>query len=277
MDVQDVLAAFTALGAVFSGVAALGTVVVLRWQTKFGRRLTLESMSSQAAVERELQLEAQRREVWTAFLRASDAFVDAVWRLRKVDSRARTEELRARYQALMEACSELRLLGPDAVVRHAEAVWERCACMERYAVRRAVVRSALDALERRWCPGNPERCEERCGISDAHNCAWLAHVMLEGWDNRDDDDRPDDLDHLEYLVRESGVLAGDGAAPESGVLTEDDLHWLLAVAGNPVSWDLLAAEDRWLRPRTGYDESRGAFVSSVRTFLAGTGGAATEF
>ncbi|WP_158706287.1 MULTISPECIES: hypothetical protein [Streptomyces] len=149
--------------------------------------------------------------------------------------------------------------------------------MERYAVRRAVVRSALNALERRWCPGNAERCEERCGVSDAHNCAWLAHVMLEGWGNRDDDDRPEDLDHLEYLIRESGVLAGDSAAAESGVLTEDDLHWLLTVAGNPVSWDLLAAEDRWLRPRTGYDESRGAFVSSVRTLLVGTGGAATEF
>ncbi|MFH8350093.1 hypothetical protein [Streptomyces sp. NPDC018045] len=69
-------------------------------------------------------------------------------------------------------------------------------------------------------------------------------MMLEGWDNRDLDDRPDDLDHMEYLIRESGVLAGNGAAAESGVLTEDDLHRLLAVARNPVSWNLLAAQRR---------------------------------
>ncbi len=269
--------AFTALGAVFSGVAALAAVMVARWQTTFGRRLALESMSTQAAVERGLRLETERCEAWRAFLRASDAFDDAVWRLRELDPPSRTEELRARGEALTEACSELCVLGPDTVVRHAELLGERCGRMERYAVRRAVVRSALVALERRWCPGNAERCEERCGGSDAHSCAWLAYVMLEGWGDRDDDERPDDLDYLEYLIRESGVLAGVGTPAESGVLTEEDLRQLLAVASNPVSWNLLSAEDRWLRPRTGYDEGRGAFISSVRAFLDATGGATARF
>ncbi|MFD0417411.1 hypothetical protein [Streptomyces sp. NPDC127108] len=263
MGVQDVHTALTALGAAFSGVAALAAVVVARWQPVFGRRVALESMGSQAAVERELRLEAQRCEAWTVFLRASDAFADAVWRLGEIDARSRTETLRSRSEALTEACSGLRVLGPECVVRHAEAVRERCARMERYAARRAVVRSALRALERRWCPGNAEWCED-----DAHGCAFVAHDLLEGWGERDEDDRPDDLDFLEYLIRESGVLADDGAPVESGVLTEDDLRLLLAVAGDPVSWNYLVAEDRWLRPRTGFDEERDAFIASARAFLA---------
>ncbi|MEU2512025.1 hypothetical protein [Streptomyces syringium] len=105
-------------------------------------------------------------------------------------------------------------------------------------------------------------------------CAWFAHVMFEDWGGRDEDDRPDGLENLEYLIRESGVLAGDGAVAESGVLTEDNLRRFLDVARNPVSWDLLSA-DHWLRPRPGYDEGRGAFVSSVRAFLTETGEAAT--
>ncbi|MBC2878094.1 MULTISPECIES: hypothetical protein [Streptomyces] len=267
--------AVTALGAVFSGVAALAAVMVARWQATFGRRLALESMSAQAAVERRLRLDAERCEAWKAFLRASDAFADTVWRLKEFDPRSRAEELRTKSQELTQACSGLRVLGPDAVVRHAEELRERCGHMERYAVRRAVVRSALDALKRRWCPGNAERCEERCGGNDAHGCAWLAHEMLEGWGDRDEDDRPDDLDHLEYLVRESGVLADDGAPAEGDTLTEEDLQQLLAITRNPASWGLLSAEDRWFRPRTGYDEGRSALVSSVHTFLDGTGEATT--
>ncbi|GHC80581.1 hypothetical protein GCM10010349_63130 [Streptomyces flavofungini] len=258
--------ALTALGAVFSGVAALAAVVVARWQPEFGRRVALESLGSHAAVERELRLEAQRCEAWTAFLRTSDAFADVVWRLGELDARSRPEALRTRSEALTQACSGLRVLGPECVVRHAEAVRERCARMERYAARRAVVRSALRALECRWCPGNAEWCED-----DAHGCAFVAHDMLEGWGERDEDERPEDLDFLEYLIRQSGVLADDGAPAESGVLTEDDLRRLLAVAGNPVSWNYLAAEDRWLRPRTGFDEERGAFIDSVRAFLADSG------
>ncbi|MBJ3809760.1 hypothetical protein [Streptomyces flavofungini] len=266
MGVQNVHTALTALGAVFSGVAALAAVVVARWQPEFGRRVALESLGSHAAVERELRLEAQRCEAWTAFLRTSDAFADVVWRLGELDARSRPEALRTRSEALTQACSGLRVLGPECVVRHAEAVRERCARMERYAARRAVVRSALRALECRWCPGNAEWCED-----DAHGCAFVAHDMLEGWGERDEDERPEDLDFLEYLIRQSGVLADDGAPAESGVLTEDDLRRLLAVAGNPVSWNYLAAEDRWLRPRTGFDEERGAFIDSVRAFLADSG------
>ncbi|MGV2916246.1 hypothetical protein [Streptomyces alfalfae] len=277
MDGQDVQTAFTTLGAVFSGVAALAAVMVARWQTMFGRRLALESMSTQAAAERRLRLETERCAAWRAFLRTSEAFADAVWRLKELDPLSRGDELRTKSEALTEACSGLRVLGPDAVVRHAEALRDRCWRMERYAVRRAVVRSALEALERRWCPGNAERCEERCEGSDAHSCAWLAYEMLEGWGDRDDDDRPDDLGFLEYLVRESGVLAVAGAPAEGGVQTEDDLRRLLVVARNPVSWRLLSAEDRWFRPRTSYEEGRSAFVSSVRAFLDETGGATTGF
>ncbi|WJV44631.1 hypothetical protein [Streptomyces flavofungini] len=266
MGVQDVHTALTALGAAFSGAAALAAVMVARWQTVFGRRVALESLRSQAAVERQLRLEAQRCEAWTVFLRASDAFTDVVWRLGEIDARSREEVLRSRSEALTEACSGLRVLGPECVVRHAEAVRERCARMERYAARRAVVRSALRALERRWCPGNAEWCED-----EAHGCAFVAHDVLEKWADRDEGDRPDDLGFLEYLIRESGVLADDGAPVESGVLTEDDLRRLLAVAGNPVSWDHLVAEDRWLRPRTGYDEERGAFIASVRALSADGG------
>ncbi|MEU3499388.1 hypothetical protein ABZ726_01010 [Streptomyces hundungensis] len=234
-------------------------------------------MRTQAAAERGLRLETERCAAWRAFLRTSDAFADAVWRLKELDPLSRGEELRAKSAALTEAFSGLRVLGPDTVVRHAEALRERCGRMERYAVKRAVVRSALDALEQRWCPGNAERCEERCEGSDAHSYAMVAHEMLEGWGDRDEDDRPDDLDSLEFLIGESGVLAAVGAPTESGVLSEDDLRQLLTIARTPVSWHLLSAKDHWFRPRTGYEEGRSAFVSSVRAFLDETGGATTGF
>ncbi|AYG78123.1 hypothetical protein DWB77_00230 [Streptomyces hundungensis] len=59
--------------------------------------------------------------------------------------------------------------------------------------------------------------------------------------------------------------------------TEDDLRRLLAVARDPVSWDFVSAEERWFRPRTGYEAARSAFVRSARAFLDGTGEATTEF
>lgn len=240
-------AAFSAAGAALSGAAAVAAVLVARWQTRFARRVALETTHAQRAVERELRLEAQRSEAWTAFLCAADAFAGAVWTLADVAPEHRAEELRRRSEVLTTACSALPMHGPDRVVRQAEALRERCARMEQYAVRRAVVRSALQALLEKWCPGNAEHCE-----SDAHSSAWLAHVLLEGWGDREDDERPDDLAHLEDLIRESGALA------------DADLARLLAVARSPVCWELLAAEPRWLRPRTGYDEARDAFTAAVR-------------
>lgn len=240
-------AAFSAAGVALSGSAAVAAVLVARWQTGFARRVALETTHAQRTAERELRREAQRSEAWTAFLCAADTFVGAVWTLADVAPEHRAEELRLRSEALTAACSALRMLGPEHVVRHAEAMRERCSRMERYAVRRAVVRSALQALYARWCPGNAEHCE-----SDAHSCAWLAHEMLEGWGDREDDERPDDLGHLEFLIRESGALR------------DADLARLLALARSPVCWELLAAEPGWLRPRTGYDEARDAFTAAVR-------------
>ncbi|MEU6917114.1 hypothetical protein [Streptomyces olindensis] len=247
MDSEQVYAVFSAAGAALSGAAAVAAVMVSRWQSGFARRVALETARAQRVAERELRLEAQRSEAWTAFLCAADAFVGAVWTLADVAPERRAEELRVRSEALTTACSALRVPGPDRVVRHAEAMRECCARMERYAVQRAVVRSALQALLAKWCPGNAEHCE-----SDAHSCAFLAHDMIEGWGDREDDERPDDLDHLQFLIKESGAL------PDA------DLARLLAVARSPVCWELLAADPRWLRPRTGYDEAREAFTEAVR-------------
>ena len=250
VDAQNVNAAVSALGAVLSGVAAVAAAMGARWQTRCARQVALETTHSQGAVERALRLEAQRSEAWTAFLCAADAYVDAVWTLGGVAPESRVEVLRVRSEALRDGCSGLRVLGPDRVVRHAEAIRERCSRMDQYAVKRAVVRSALLALEEGWCPGNAEHCQ-----SDAHVCAWLAYEMLEGWGDREEDERPDDLDFLEYLIRESGVLK------------DPDLVRLLAVARSPVCWELLTADERWLRPRTGFYEERDAFTIAVRDHL----------
>ncbi|MFC9909602.1 hypothetical protein [Streptomyces sp. NPDC059862] len=236
-------------------MAAVAAVMVARWQTMFARRVALETTHAQRAVERELRLEVQRSEAWTALLRAADGFVDVVWTLGDVAAECRVEVLRAGSEALTEACSGLRMLGPDRVVRHAEGMRERCSHMERYAVRRAVVCSALPALEEGWCPGNAEYCR-----SDAHVCAWLAYELLEGWGDREEDQRPDDLDFLKYLIREAGAL------------NDSDLTRLLAVARSPVCWELLAAEDRWLQPRTGFHQERDAFTTAVRDHLEGAAG-----
>jgi hypothetical protein len=253
VDAQNIGAAFSALGAVLSGVAA---VMVARWQTTFARRVALEATYAQGAVEWEMRLEVQRSEAWTALLRAADAFVDGVWTLGDIAPEFRVEVLRVRSEALTQACSGLRMLGPDRVVRHAEGMRERCSHMERYAVRRAVVRSALLVLQEGWCPGNAEYCQ-----SDAHSCAWLAYELLEGWGDREEDQRPDDLDFLEYLIRETGAL------------NDPDLTRLLSVARSPVCWELLIAEDRWLQPRTGFYAERDAFTTAVRDHLEESAGA----
>ncbi|MFD7064652.1 hypothetical protein [Streptomyces sp. NPDC059906] len=256
MDAQNIGAAFSALGAVLSGVAAVAAVMVARWQTTFARRVALEATYAQAAVERELRLEVQRGEAWTVFLRTADAFVDGVWRLGDIAPEFRVEVLRAKSEALAQACSGLRMLGPDRVVRYAEAMRERCSRMERYAVKRAVVRSALLALQEGWCPGDAECCQ-----SDAHSSAWVAYELLEGWGDREEDQRPDELDFLEYLIREAGAL------------NDPDLKRLLSVARSPVCWELLIAEDGWLQPRTGFYEERDAFTTAVRDHLEGSAGA----
>ncbi|MGW5733545.1 MULTISPECIES: hypothetical protein [Streptomyces] len=250
MDAQNIGTAFSALGAVLSGLAAVAAVMGTRWQTRFARRVALETTLAQGAVERELRLEVQRGEAWMMLLRTADAFVDAVWALGDIAPECRVEELRARSEALTQACSGLRVLGPERVVRHAEAMRERCSRMERYAVRRAVVRSALLELWEGCCPGNAEYCQ-----AEAHSCAWLAYELLEGWGEREEDGRPNDLDFLEYLIRESGALK------------DPDLEQLLTVARSPVCWELLAADERWLKPRTGFYEERDAFTTAVRDHL----------
>lgn len=246
MEVQSIGVVFSTLGTVLSGAAAVAAVMVARWQIVFTRRVALEAASMQKAVERETRVEARRNEAWTALLRAADAFVDTVWALEHTAPEDRVGALRVKSEMLTEACAGLRVLGPDHVVRHAERMRELCSQMERYAVKRAVVRSAMVALEREWCPGNAEACQ-----SDAHTCAWLAHGMLEGWGSRDGDQRPDDLEYLEYLIKETPAL------------NDAELARLLVVARNPVCWDLLASEERWLRPRTGFYGAREAFTRAV--------------
>lgn len=246
MDAENVSVAFSALGTVLSGAAAVAGALAVRWQTRFARGVALDTTRAQGTVQRAVHLDARRSEAWTAFLRAADAFTDAVRTLADIAAEQRADVLRARSEALTEACSPLRVLGPERVARHAESIRARCSQVERYAVQRAVVRRALRALEAGWCPGNAEHCR-----SDAHTCAWLAHDLLESWADREDDDRSADLDFLEYLIKESNTLP------------DPDLALVLSVARSPVCWELLIAGEWWWEPRTGIPQEREAFAAAV--------------
>ncbi|MCY0931776.1 hypothetical protein OTB20_37465 [Streptomyces sp. H27-H1] len=182
----------------------------------------------QGRAGREHALESDRRVACTEFLRAADLLVRTVRELPASPREVRKEALDRRVTAVIEARAGIAVLGLADVSSRAQDVLEQCLRLERLALRRAVLRSAIGALERHWCPRNPEVCED-----PHHRAAFVAWDLLGGWGRLEDEDRWEELDFLEWVLKESHAL------------TADEVAQVLEVADSVVHWDELMGG--WIR------------------------------
>ncbi|MFC9595699.1 hypothetical protein ACFTUC_38610 [Streptomyces sp. NPDC056944] len=152
--------------------------------------------------ELELRQRAALADTSAAFLRASDALARTVERLPGVVPEERSAQLAARGMAVETALGPLELLAPPELLRHAKALREYCRTLENLALDRAVLRSAVQALEAGWCQFNAETCDH-----DHHSAAFVAWQFLMEWPGREDEERWADRGLLEYCLQESQCMS----------------------------------------------------------------------
>lgn len=87
---------------------------------------------------------------------------------------------------------------------------------------RAVLRSAIRALEDAWCPRNAEWCED-----PHHNSAHVAWELLAQWGRLEQEERWEKLDLLEFTLRESRAMGAE------------EIGHVLEVANSVAYWDEL--------------------------------------
>ncbi|ANB08558.1 hypothetical protein SAM40697_4600 [Streptomyces ambofaciens] len=169
---------------------------------------------------REQSLESARRSAYAGFLSAVDLFVRIVTELPDIPRASRRELLDQKATAVVQARAGVAVLGPAPVFGQAEKVAKQCARLEKLALRRAVLRSAISALESAWCPRNAEWCQD-----PHHNSAHVAWELLCEWGRLEDEERWEKLDLLEFTLQESQALDAE------------QVKHVLEVANCVASWD----------------------------------------
>lgn len=101
-------------------------------------------------------------------------------------------------------------------------------CTSKLALRRAVLRSAVSALEANWSPRDAELCED-----PHHGSAFVAWELLARWGSLEDDERWEQLDFLQFVLQESRAL------------TMEQIDQVLDMAKSVACWDLMMGG--WLR------------------------------
>ncbi|GHF80218.1 hypothetical protein GCM10018783_58280 [Streptomyces griseosporeus] len=162
---------------------------------------TVAAAQLQERALREESLESARRSAYADFLSAVDVFVRIVTALPDMPRASRRELLDQKATAVVQARAGVAVLGPPPVLSQAERVAEQCAQLEKLALRRAVLRSAISALEDAWCPRNAEWCQD-----PHHNSAHVAWGLLCEWGRLEDEERWEKLDLLEFTLQESHAL-----------------------------------------------------------------------
>ncbi|MFD7001553.1 hypothetical protein ACFWA5_36225 [Streptomyces mirabilis] len=231
MQLEEAVAATSAL-TTFITVSA--TLLAAHWTRRSADRAADATVlagldQSQAAVVaaqlqeragREQSCENARRAAYAEFLSAVDVLVRIVAELADVPSAFRRELLDQKATAVVEARAGVAVLGPSAVLSQAEKVAKQCAELEKLALRRAVLRSAISALEAAWCPRNAERCQD-----PHHTSAYVAWELLAEWGSLEDEERWEKLDFLEFVLQESHALEAK------------QVRQLLDVANSVAYWD----------------------------------------
>ncbi|MEU3693196.1 hypothetical protein [Streptomyces narbonensis] len=168
----------------------------------------------------ELRQQAALADTSAAFLQASDALARTVEQLPSLAPEERPAQLAAHGMAVETTLGPLELLAPPELLRHAKALREYCRTLEKLALDRAVLRSAVQALEAGWCPLNAEICD-----NDHHGAAFVAWQLLVEWRDREDEERWADRGLLEYCLQESQCM------------TESEIAGVLAVVDRvPGAW-----------------------------------------
>ncbi|MFJ3650754.1 hypothetical protein [Streptomyces murinus] len=157
---------------------------------------------------------------YAEFLSAVDILVRIVTELPDVPTAARRELLNQKATAVVEARAGVAVLGPPTVLCRVEEVAKQCAELEKLALRRAVLRSAISALEAAWCPRNAEWCRD-----PHHNSAHVAWKLLAEWGRLEDEERWEKLDLLEFTLQESHALEAE------------QVRQVLDVANSVAHWD----------------------------------------
>jgi hypothetical protein len=215
VQLEEAVAATCALTALITVPA---TLLAAHWTRRSADRAADATVlagldQSQAAVAaaqlqeragREQSLESARRAAYAEFLSAVDVLVRIVAELADVPSASRRELLDQKATAVVEARAGVAVLGPPAVLSQVEEVAKQCAKLEKLALRRAVLRSAISALEAAWCPRNAEWCQD-----PHHTSAYVAWELLAEWGSLEDEERWEKLDFLEFVLQESHALEAE--------------------------------------------------------------------
>ncbi|MFB7333592.1 hypothetical protein ACFC00_18325 [Streptomyces adustus] len=231
MQVEEALAATSALTA-FIMVPA--TLLAAYWTRRSADRAadaavlagldqsqaTVAAAQLQERAGREQSLGCARRSAYAEFLCAVDVLVRIVTELPEVPTATRRELLNQKATAVVEARAGVAVVGPPIVLSKAEEVAKQCAKLEKLALRRAVLRSAISALEAAWCPRNAEWCED-----PHHSSAHVAWELLAEWGRMEDEERWENLDLLEFTLQESHALE------------VEQVRQVLDVANSVAYWD----------------------------------------
>ncbi|MBP2036262.1 hypothetical protein J2Z77_002053 [Streptomyces avidinii] len=231
MQLEQAVAATSALTTL---IAVPATLLAAHWTRRSADRAAHATAlagfdQSQAAVAaaqlheragREQSLEDARRSAYAEFLSAADVLVRIITKLPEVPGPARRELLDQKATAVVQARAGVAVLGPPAVLGQAEEVAEQCARLEQLALRRAVLRSAISALEEAWCPRNAEFCQD-----PHHTSAYLAWELLDRWGRLEEEERWEELDFLEFCLQESHALDAE------------QVSQVLEVANSVACWD----------------------------------------
>ncbi|MFB6628230.1 hypothetical protein ACFCWD_38585 [Streptomyces sp. NPDC056374] len=170
--------------------------------------------------ELELRRHAALADASAAFLRSCDALACTVEQLPDVALEERRAQLAAHGMAAETTLGPLELLGAPELLRHAKALRGYCRTLEKLALDRAVLRSAVQTLEAGWCQFNAETCDH-----DHHGAAFVAWQFLMEWPGREDEERWRDRGLLEYCLQESQRM------------TESEIASVLAVVDRvPAAW-----------------------------------------
>jgi hypothetical protein len=188
----------------------------------------LQAARVQGHVGREHALESERRVAYTEFLRAADLLARTVRDLPAICYESRQHLLDQKATAMVEAQAAVAVLGPATITARAHDVLAQCLRLEELALRRAVLRSAVIALEAHWCPRNAERCED-----PHHGSAFVAWELLAEWGRLEDEERWEKLDFLKFTLQESRAF------------TTEQMDHVLEVANSVTCWDEMMGG--WIR------------------------------
>jgi hypothetical protein len=244
------------LGALLGAVATYVGFPVLVYLAVRGERAAKEARQAQANVDHGVRAETACQELATA----SHAFLHTLRRLPSVDVGTRGAVLDDAFAVVRSAYDAVRFWASPTVAASGARLFLCAEQMERRAMSRAVVRSALSALEQHWCPGLDGDCDGNAEVCNTprHWVTFRACELLEEWGDRDEWQRFDVRGELEYMLSESGALDEDHLVELRNVLNWGvdwrvlimrDVHWERELSELTAAFVDVSRRERMVTPR----------------------------